>query len=38
MSLPVAVKLSSELSEAVDEYLIYTGKATIDEDNPREGK
>ena len=38
MSLPAAVKLSSELSEAVDEYLHNTGEAIIDEDNPGEAK
>lgn len=31
MSLPAALKLSSELTEAVDEYLYNTGEAIEDE-------
>ena len=38
MSLPAALKLSSELSEAVDAYLYNTGEEVPDNEDPEDGK
>ena len=38
LNLPAAPKLSSELTEAVDEYLYNTGEAIIEEEIPGYGR